>query len=72
MDSIEYIPTKALVTELSKRFDESVILCASRRSEKEDDILVCLGGAYHGILGLLAIARMAAEQGDIDGTDSVD
>ena len=73
MDSIEYIPTPDLVKELQRRFDESVIVAASRRSTKEDDIIMCLGGAYHSILGLLAIARMAAEQGDVhDGTDSID
>lgn len=72
MDSIEYISTPDLVRELQKRFDETIIVAASRRSDKEDDIMMCLGGAYHGILGLLAIARMAVEQGDINGTDSVD
>ncbi len=73
MESIEYFSTKALVAELTKRFDEVVIVAASRRSTKEDDVIMCLGGAYHAILGLLAMARMAAEAGDIhDGTDSVD
>ena len=73
MESIEYFSTKALVAELTKRFDEVVIVAASRRSAKEDDVIMCLGGAYHAILGLLAMARMAAEAGDIhNGTDSID
>lgn len=73
MESIEYFATKALIAELTRRFDEVVIVAASRRSAKEDDVIMCLGGAYHAILGLLAMARMAAEAGDIhNGTDSID
>jgi len=65
MESIEYFSTKDLIAELTRRFDEVVIVAASRRSDKEDDVIMCLGGAYHAILGLLAMARMAAEAGDI-------
>ncbi len=73
MESIEYFATPDLIKELQRRFDEVVIVAGSRRSDKEDDVIMCLGGAYHAILGLLAMARMAAEAGDIhDGTDSVD
>jgi hypothetical protein len=72
MESIEYFSTKDIITELTRRFDETVIVAANRRSEKEDDVIICLGGAYHAILGLLAMAKMAAEAGDVDGTDSID
>tara|TARA_R100000808_G_scaffold13906_2_gene33301 strand:- start:1169 stop:1390 length:222 start_codon:yes stop_codon:yes gene_type:complete len=73
MDDIEYLSTESLVREIQSRFDESVIVAASRRNKDEDDMVVCLGGAYHGILGLIVIARMAAEQGDpTDGTNTTD
>ena len=72
MDSIEYFATNALISELQSRFEDCVIIAASRRTDKEDDMVACLSGSYHGILGLIAVARMAAEQGDTHGTDSTD
>ena len=41
-----------------------VLIAASQRTPRDEDLIVSISGSYHGILGLTEIARMAARAGD--------
>ena len=64
MEPLELIPTAALLTELHRRFDDSIFVASAKMTDDEQDIVLSLTGSYHSVLGLSVIARMAAESGD--------
>ena len=64
MEALEYHSTPDLLTELQRRFDDSIFIGSSKVTGDTEDYVLSLMGSYHSILGLSMIARMAAESGD--------
>tara|TARA_R100000664_G_C2677250_1_gene86782 strand:- start:128 stop:352 length:225 start_codon:yes stop_codon:yes gene_type:complete len=64
MEALEYHSTPELLTELQRRFDDSVFVGAAKVTGTTEDFVISLMGSYHSVLGLTMIARMAAEAGD--------
>jgi len=64
MTDLEFIESDKLIEELHKRFDTFVLLACSSRTVSVDDLTICFGGAFHSIIGLLEVGRIAVESGD--------
>ncbi len=64
MEPLELVATTVLLTELHRRFDDSIFVASAKMTKDEEDIVLSLMGSYHSVLGLSVIARMAAESGD--------
>tara|TARA_R100000458_G_scaffold59292_1_gene69432 strand:+ start:1786 stop:2019 length:234 start_codon:yes stop_codon:yes gene_type:complete len=64
MQPLDYVTTPELIKELQRRYDDLVLIAASQRTPRDEDLIVSISGSYHGILGLTEIARMAARAGD--------
>lgn len=60
-DDLEFVGSDRLLTELQKRFDTMVFLACSNRTQSSDDLTICFGGAFHSIVGLLEVGRIAIE-----------
>jgi len=62
-NEFEFVGSSRLLAELQKRFDTMVFLACSNRTKSEDDLTICFGGAFHSIIGLLEVGRIAIEAG---------
>jgi|TARA_R110002096_G_scaffold18987_3_gene63926 hypothetical protein len=66
MDSLEFVQSDKMIEELHKRFDTFVLLANANRTDDVDDLTLCFGGAYHSILGLLEVGRIAVDSGGLE------
>ena len=66
MKEIEYFSTDQLLKELMKRFDDFAFIASHKRhiSKSDDDIVLCFGGCYYSVIGLIELAKMAAIKGE--------
>tara|TARA_Y100000114_G_scaffold156203_1_gene182589 strand:- start:900 stop:1124 length:225 start_codon:yes stop_codon:yes gene_type:complete len=65
-DSLEYVTTTAMLNELRRRHDCMVFLGASNRTEDIEDITVGFEGAFHAVLGLIELGKVAVMNGISD------
>tara|TARA_R100001463_G_scaffold57630_4_gene109906 strand:- start:14 stop:229 length:216 start_codon:yes stop_codon:yes gene_type:complete len=66
MAHLDFFPTEELIKELKKRYDDFVFLGNKKRTNTNDEYTVSFKGTYHGILGLVHMASLAAEAGEFD------
>ena len=63
MSDLTFIPSDDMIKELQNRYDEMVLLGASKRTEEMEDITVCFTGSYHACVGLIELGKLAIQSG---------
>lgn len=63
---LTFVPTKELLTEIGKRFDDMVFLGAVRRTPDEDGVVCSVRGPFHACLGLAEMLKESMLRGEHD------